>query len=78
LLRKPDLLILDEATSAVDAISEADIMTLLRERRHFRTALVISHRRSTLAACQQGIVLRDGRVVEVGPLRELSYYEAMV
>jgi subfamily B ATP-binding cassette protein MsbA len=78
LLRKPDLLILDEATSAVDAISEAEIMTLLRERRHFRTALVISHRRSTLAACQHGIVIRDGRVVEVGPLRELSYYEEMV
>jgi len=78
LLRKPDLLILDEATSAVDAISETEIMTLLKERRHFRTALVISHRRSTLAACQRGIVLRDGRVVEVGPLRDLSYYEEMV
>jgi subfamily B ATP-binding cassette protein MsbA len=78
LLRKPDLLILDEATSAVDAISEAEIMTLLKEHRHFRTALVISHRRSTLAACQHGIVLRDGRVVEVGPLRDLSYYEEML
>jgi subfamily B ATP-binding cassette protein MsbA len=78
LLRKPDLLILDEATSAVDAISETEIMTLLKEHRHFRTALVISHRRSTLAACQQGIVIRDGRIVEVGPLRDLSYYEEML
>ena len=78
LLRRPDLLIFDEATSAVDAPSEREIFRLLSGRDWFRSALVISHRRSTLAACQDGIVLRDGRVVDAGPLRELEYYDVMM
>jgi subfamily B ATP-binding cassette protein MsbA len=77
LLRRPDLLILDEATSAVDAFSERRLGALLKERRWFRTALVISHRKSTLAACEEGIVLDHGRVLESGPLESLSYFHQM-
>lgn len=77
LLRRPDLLILDEATSAVDGPSERAIMALLRGHARFRTAIVISHRRSTLDACDTGIVVEGGRVVEAGPLRELAFYKAM-
>ena len=77
LLIRPDLLILDEATSAVDTMSESEIMQLFAERRFFRTALVISHRRSTLAACDNGIVIDHGRIVEYGELRSLEYYRAM-
>ena len=77
LLRRPDLLILDEATSAVDGPSERAIMALLRGHARFRTAIVISHRRSTLDACDVGIVVDGGRVVEAGPLRELAFYRAM-
>jgi subfamily B ATP-binding cassette protein MsbA len=77
LLRRPDLLILDEAMSAVDAISESEIMRLLSNRQHFRTALVISHRRSTLVACERGIVLEEGRVREQGPLARLAYSQEM-
>jgi ATP-binding cassette, subfamily B, bacterial MsbA len=77
LLRRPDLLILDEAMSAVDAISESEIMRLLSSRQHFRTALVISHRRSTLMACERGIVLEEGRVREQGPLARLAYSQGM-
>jgi subfamily B ATP-binding cassette protein MsbA len=77
LLRRPDLLILDEATSAVDNISEQEMLRLLSEHRRFRTALVISHRRSTLAACQQGIVIEQGEILEAGPLDQLHYYGAM-
>ncbi|WP_169799446.1 ABC transporter ATP-binding protein [Novosphingobium lentum] len=77
LLKNADLLILDEATSAVDGLSEQEIMRLLAEHRHFRTVLVISHRRSTLAACQNGIVIEDGRIVEAGPLAGLDYYRTM-
>jgi subfamily B ATP-binding cassette protein MsbA len=77
LLRRPDLLILDEAMSAVDAISEREIMRLLSTRQHFRTALVISHRRSTLVACERGIVLEEGRVREQGPLARLAYSQEM-
>lgn len=77
LLLKPDLLILDEATSAIDALSESEILQLLSERRYFRTALVISHRRGTLSACQHGIVIEKGRIVEAGPLATLDYYKTM-
>jgi ATP-binding cassette, subfamily B, bacterial MsbA len=77
LLRRPDLLILDEAMSAVDAISESEIIRLLSTRQHFRTALVISHRRSTLVACERGIVLEEGRVREQGPLAGLAYSQEM-
>lgn len=77
LLRRPDLLILDEATSAVDGPSERAIMALLRDHAWFRTAIVISHRRSTLDACDIGIVVDAGRVVETGPLRDLAFYRAM-
>lgn len=77
LIRQPDWLILDEATSAVDAMTEREIVDLLTERRFFRSAIVISHRRSTLAACEDGIVLAHGRVVETGPLRDLAYFATM-
>ena len=77
LLRNPDLLILDEATSAVDALSDREIVKLATEHRHFRTLLIISHRKTTVAACQRGIVLQDGRVAEAGPLDDLAYFERM-
>ncbi|MEO7277332.1 MAG: ABC transporter ATP-binding protein [Sphingomicrobium sp.] len=77
LVRKPDLLILDEATNAVDALTEMEIIRLLKQHLFFRSALVISHRRSTLAACEEGIVLTDGRVSEAGPLAGLAYLKTM-
>lgn len=77
LLTKPDLLILDEATNAVDAITEAEIMKLIAEHRYFHTLLIISHRKTTLAACEHGIVLEHGHVVEQGPLSRLSYFRRM-
>lgn len=77
LLTQPDLLILDEATNAVDAITEAEIMKLIAEHRYFHTLLIISHRKTTLAACEHGIVLEQGRIVEQGPLSRLSYFRRM-
>jgi subfamily B ATP-binding cassette protein MsbA len=77
LLRRPSLLILDEAMNAVDAMTETEIMKLLGEHRHFRTALVVSHRKSTLAACQEGIVIEEGRIREAGPLASLEYFRHM-
>jgi subfamily B ATP-binding cassette protein MsbA len=77
LITKPDLLILDEATNAVDAIAEAEIMKLIAEHRFFETILIISHRTTTVAACDDGIVLENGRVMEAGPLSHLQYFRAM-
>ncbi len=77
ILRRPDLLILDEATNAVDALTEAEIMSLIAEHRYFRTILIISHRKTTLAACQRGIVLDNGSVREAGDLASLAYFATM-
>jgi len=77
LLRNPDLLILDEATSAVDALSDREIVKLATEHRHFRTLLIVSHRKTTVAACELGIVLSDGRVAEAGRLADLAYFQRM-
>ena len=77
LLRRPKLLILDEATNAVDGVSEASIIRLLRSSDWFETGLIISHRRSTLAACDYGVVLQQGEVVEQGAFETLSYVEQM-
>ena len=76
--RRPDLLILDEATSAVDGVSEETIMRLLRESCEGMTVVVISHRASTLACCDDGVVIAGGRVVESGPLGRLAAYRRMV
>lgn len=77
LLLNPDLLIFDEATNAVDALSDMEIMKLAADHRYFRTLLLVSHRKTTIAACEQGIVLSQGRVAEVGPLATLDYFRTM-
>jgi ABC-type multidrug transport system fused ATPase/permease subunit len=77
LLLNPDLLIFDEATNAVDALSDMEIVKLASEHHHFRTLLIVSHRKTTIAACQRGVVLEDGKVVETGPLDELAYFRTM-
>lgn len=77
LLRKPAILILDEATNAVDGVSESTIFRVLHDRNLFQTVLVISHRRSTLMACENGIVIVDGRLKESGRLAELAFYRTM-
>ena len=77
LLKRADLLILDEATNAIDAMSEPEVMNLLTETGGFATIIVISHRRSTLDLCDDGIVLDAGMVVEAGPLKNLAYFRRM-
>ena len=77
LLRDPELLILDEATNAVDGISEVAIMSLIERRAGHKLTIVISHRPSAIASCQDGLVLDGGRVVESGPLAELAFFERM-
>jgi subfamily B ATP-binding cassette protein MsbA len=76
LLRKPQILIFDEATNAVDGVSEATILEILRQPN--TTSLVISHRTSTAAWCDDGVVIDDGRVVETGELTSLTAYRRML
>jgi len=65
-LRNPRLLILDEATSQVDADSEAKINQALARFREGRTSFVIAHRLSTVIECDRIVVMDAGRLVDVG------------
>jgi subfamily B ATP-binding cassette protein MsbA len=67
LLRQPDLLILDEATNALDAEAEYVVLDRLHAARGQMTMLVIAHRPQTLRHADLVVVLEAGRVVEAGP-----------
>ncbi|MBI3300056.1 MAG: ABC transporter ATP-binding protein [Elusimicrobia bacterium] len=70
-LKNPDLLILDEATSNLDSTSEAEIQGAMERVMTGRTVLVIAHRLSTVQHADRIFALESGRVVEAGTHREL-------
>jgi len=70
-LKDAPVLVLDEATSHLDAISEGEVRAALAELMHGRTTLVIAHRLSTIRAADRILVLEAGRLVESGTHAEL-------
>ena len=66
LLAEPRILILDEATSAIDAITEARLQTALARLLEGRTSFVVAHRLSTIRHADQVLVLDAGRIIERG------------
>ncbi|HSA41144.1 MAG TPA: ATP-binding cassette domain-containing protein, partial [Mycobacterium sp.] len=70
-LARPDLLILDEATSSVDTRTELRIQRAMAELRRDRTCFIIAHRLSTIRDADLIVVLDGGRVLEQGGHREL-------
>jgi len=70
-LTDPKILILDEATSSLDSESEALIQKALRNVMEGRTSFVIAHRLSTIVNADLIVVMDKGRIIEVGPHREL-------
>jgi ATP-binding cassette subfamily B protein len=71
LLADPRILILDDATSSLDASTEQQIKEALREVMAGRTTFVIAHRLSTIALAQEIIVLEDGELLAHGRHDEL-------
>ena len=70
-MRRPRILILDDALSAVDTYTEEQILTRLRNVMNERTSIIISHRISTVKDADQIIVLDQGRITERGTHDEL-------
>lgn len=71
LLKNAPVLVLDEATSAVDAETEAEIREAIARATEGRTVLIVAHRMSTVAAADRIVVFHEGRVVESGTWDEL-------
>ncbi|MBT2472243.1 ABC transporter ATP-binding protein [Streptomyces sp. ISL-66] len=77
ILTDPRLLLLDDATSAVDARVEHEIHEALRTVMAGRTTLLIAHRRSTLALADRIAVLEHGRLADIGTHEELERRSAL-
>lgn len=71
ILRDPEILILDEATNALDTLSEAHIQAAIEELGQSRTVIVVAHRLSTIERADRIVVLDEGRVAEQGRFGEL-------
>ncbi|MEM8783696.1 MAG: ABC transporter ATP-binding protein [Planctomycetota bacterium] len=82
ILRDPAILILDEATSQIDAESEAQIHAAMREIMQDRTTFIIAHRLSTVVDADVIVVLEAGRIVDRGTHHELlercALYQSLV
>jgi ABC-type multidrug transport system fused ATPase/permease subunit len=72
ILKNPSILILDEATSSLDAQSEVLVQSALEKLMEGRTAIVIAHRLSTIKKVDRIFVIQDGRLAEMGSHLELS------
>jgi ATP-binding cassette subfamily B protein len=83
LARDAPLLVMDEATSSVDSVTEAWIQKALQEIFKFKTVLIVAHRLSTVAAAHKILVLKEGCILQQGTHQELladtkAYYAQLV
>ena len=70
-LRNAPILIMDEATSALDSKTEKHVAEAMGRLRAGRTCLIVAHRLSTIADVDRIVVMKDGRIVELGSYAEL-------
>jgi ATP-binding cassette subfamily B protein len=71
MLADPRMVILDEATSSIDAITEARLQKALVELLRGRTSFIVAHRLSTIRHADLVLVLEQGRIIERGTHTEL-------
>ena len=72
ILSNRKILILDEATSSLDSVSELAVQNAIHSVTHGRTSIMIAHRLSTIKDADRILVFKDGRIVEEGTHTELS------
>jgi ATP-binding cassette subfamily B protein len=70
-LRKPDIFIMDEATSSVDTITESLIQKGMENLMENRTSFIIAHRLSTIRKADRILFIKDGKIAEIGSHQEL-------
>lgn len=75
LVKDPEILILDDSLSAVDAITEDNIIHNLKEMRSGKTNIIISHRFASIAKADKIIVLQDGLITDCGNHEKLMQYD---
>jgi ATP-binding cassette subfamily B protein len=75
ILKDPAILVLDEATSSLDARSERLVQEALEKLMENRTTIIIAHRLSTIRKADRILVIKEGRIAESGSHRELSSVE---
>lgn len=82
LIKNPEIIVLDEATASLDAESEALVQEALEKLMKGRTTFVIAHRLSTVVNADKIVVLKEGRVAEMGRHEHLmslnGYYASLV
>ena len=71
LLKNPEILILDEATSSLDTVSENLVQEALNKLMIGRTSIVIAHRLSTIQKADKIIVIDNGKIIEFGTHKSL-------
>jgi len=72
LYEQPDVLVLDEATAALDGATESEVMRAISEERPARTLLVVSHRLSAVRRCDRLLLVFGGRIAASGTYDELA------
>ncbi|MDD4112793.1 MAG: peptidase domain-containing ABC transporter [Herbinix sp.] len=77
ILKKPDVLILDEATSNLDSITERAIQETIDEYVKDMTTIIIAHRLSTIKRCDMIYVMEKGRIIEAGNHEQLLGFDGM-
>uniref|UniRef100_A0A6T8KKU6 ATP-dependent transporter ycf16 n=1 Tax=Hemiselmis andersenii TaxID=464988 RepID=A0A6T8KKU6_HEMAN len=78
LLRKAKVIVMDEATASVDMQTDEAIQETMRTEFKNTTVLTIAHRLATVMACDRVMVMGEGRVLEIGPPKELMEDEKSV
>lgn len=82
LIKNPDIIILDEATSSLDTQSEKKIQKSLENIYNIKTIIVIAHRLSTIIKADKIYVVNDGKIIEEGNYEELTnkngYFKKMI